>query len=228
MGSLLYQCKNTLRCRYRWRPWCAACLSYSARISGSWPTECGPSSNWFSIWWRTRKDQEEHRKRNEIIQRNMSPRWWMWCLLLVVVFDGASDFDLSAFEDGGFAAYFQRHLLFRLALLYKVLIGRLDFRQVRCRWRPLWSAADSCCLRFFLWLFRNSAALLASVARLRFGRPRRRIAMIGRFGQHLTQGQQLLARHFAHLEASIARRRTLWSKSKQNKCNRLIKKRDDF
>lgn len=152
--------------------------------------------------------------------------------------DWAADFDLSAFEDGGLPADFQSDFLLRLALLDEILIGRLDFGQMRgCgwrlgqarRWRPLWNAAGSrCCsanlfflflasqivcfFRFFSFRFASAAAAaarLARVAGLGLGRPGRRIAVVGRLGQHLTQGQDLLAGNFADLESSVASRRAL-------------------
>lgn len=134
------------------------------------------------------------------------------------MFDWATDFDLSAFENGGFPADFQSDFLFRLTLLDEILIGRLDFGQIdrlRRRWRPLWNVPDSCCSYYhfsfvnFLLVRFAAAAEFARVARLGFGRPRRRIAVIGRLCQHLTQGQDLLAGNFAHLETSVASRRAL-------------------
>lgn len=152
------------------------------------------------------------------------------------MFDWAADFDLSAFENGGLAANFQSDFLLRLALLDEILIGRLNFGQIRSgcgwgrarRWRPLWNAAGSCCcsanlffllllasqiIRFFSFRFAASAAAaaacLAHVAGLGLGRPGRGIAVVGRLGQHLTQGQDLLAGNFADLESSVASRRAL-------------------
>jgi hypothetical protein len=157
------------------------------------------------------------------------------------MFDWAADFDLSAFENGGLPADFQSDFLLRLALLDEILIGRLDFGQIRSgcgwgrarRWRPLWNAAGSrCCsanlffllllasqiIRFFSFHFAASAAAaaarLAHVAGLGLGRSGRRIAVVGRLGQHLTQGQDLLAGNFADLESSVASRRALQRPSK--------------
>ena len=155
--------------------------------------------------------------------------------LLVEMFDWATDFDLSAFENGGFPADFQSDFLFRLTLLDEILIGRLNFGQIDRlwrKWRPLWYAADSCCcytsnfelLLLFVAFFVHlsvvihfaATARLARIARLRFGRPRRRIAVIGRLCQHLTQGQHLLAGNFSNLKTSVARRRALHSQTKQS------------
>ncbi len=99
------------------------------------------------------------------------------------MFDGASDLDLSALENGGFAAYFQRHF-FLLALLDEILMDRLDLghigsRSLRRRRRRR---------HFFTSPFFFFGAGFAEIAWLRFGRPGRRIAVVGRLGEYLAEG----------------------------------------
>ena len=115
------------------------------------------------------------------------------------MFDWAPDFDVSAFENGSFAANFQRHFLFRYALLDEILVGRrLDSRLAgtfRChnhRNDGIGRRHRRC--RILLdYQFRFvdqiivGRAFLAGIARLGFGRSRRRVTVIGRLCQHLAQ-----------------------------------------
>lgn len=116
------------------------------------------------------------------------------------MFDGASDLDLSALENGGFPADFQRHF-FLLTLLDEILMDCLDLGHIGSR-----SLRRRCRRHFFAFRLVFFGAGLAEIARLRFGWPGRRIAVVGRLGEYLAEGQNLLARHFAYFETSFAGR----------------------
>lgn len=147
------------------------------------------------------------------------------------MFHGAPDVELGTFVDGRLAADAQFHNLFIGALLDKVLVRRLDFGQLRVG-QPVGDQVDDAAGVLFalaqdaplgVGLFRRAPAAgvgvgvvveraagaararHARVARLGLGRPRRRVALARRLGQHLAEREHLLARDFAHLEAGVAR-----------------------
>ena len=105
------------------------------------------------------------------------------------MFDRTSDFDLSALVDGGFASDLECHFLLGGGLHEILLSGNY-----------LW----------FTELFTRLGVTRLGFKRLRSG------TLIARLGQHLTQSQRLLTRHFAHFVASSASSRTLKDKDKTN------------
>lgn len=133
------------------------------------------------------------------------------------MFDWAADLDLGALEHRGTSSDLERHFFLHQTLLDERLIDGQDLGQVRlpdllvflilsggihgrcrgiasrCRSR---GAGRRCRVR-------RAAANFARVTGFRFSGFRRRVAMIGRFRQNLSQGQQLLAGHLSYTEASV-------------------------
>ena len=78
--------------------------------------------------------------------------------------------------------------------------GRLLGRRFRCLGVASVIASLNC---------RRARTHSIGIARLGFRRSRCRVALVSRLSDELAERQQLLARHFAHSEPALARRRTL-------------------